>query len=223
MKKPAVTRAAVPAKKAAPVKAAPKKPAAKKPSPAAAAAHKAHLAHVAHLARIGKAPAKAAPKKRQLALGAGVACCAAEAVAASLRLAGRLVSDADVLALYRRTASDPDTGASIVATLEAASAFGLAGTRLTSYDLAETYVSDRSQVGLLLGVELPGPHAVLATAEGWWSWGELYDPACWPDAVIEEAWTLTWGSGSRLVVLPASARSRSYPGVPRPRTVNQRS
>jgi len=27
--------------------------------------------------------------------------------------------------------------------------------------------------------------------------------------------------GSWLVVLPASARSRSYPGVPRPRTMNQ--
>jgi hypothetical protein len=187
VKKPATGRAAVPAKKAVPVKAAPKKPAAKKPSPGAASAHKAHLAHlahVAHLAHLGHG-AKAAPKKRQLALGAGVACRSAEAVAASLRLTGRPVSDAAVLALYQRTASDPDAGASIAATLEAAGESGLAGARLTSYGLAEMYISDRSQLligevmpsepglhdsptypglrasraGLILGVDLPGPHA----------------------------------------------------------------
>lgn len=67
--------------------------------------------------------------KRQLALGEGVACCSAEALAASLRLTGRTVSDADVLALYRRTAADLDAGASILATLEAAAEYGLAGYR----------------------------------------------------------------------------------------------
>jgi hypothetical protein len=41
-------------------------------------------------------------------------------------------------------------------------------------------------------MDLPGPHALLDDGSGWWSWGELYDPACWPDAVIEEAWMLTW-------------------------------
>jgi hypothetical protein len=45
---------------------------------------------------------------------------------------------------------------------------------------------------LILGMDLPGPHAVLATADGWWSWGELHCPCEWPDAVIEEAWTVTW-------------------------------
>ena len=45
---------------------------------------------------------------------------------------------------------------------------------------------------LILGLELPGPHAVLATADGWWSWGELHDPAEWPDAVAEEAWAVSW-------------------------------
>jgi hypothetical protein len=207
--KPAAKKAA-PAK-AVPKKAAPKKPAAKKPvagkkgAPAGkpVTAHQAHLAHLAHLARLGLIPAPAPkPQRRMLALGDGVACCAAEAVAASLRLAGRPVSDADVLALYRRTADDPDTGATILATLEAACEFGLAGVRPTGFEMGapalERGFSARSTTApglqsLILGVDLPGPHAVLDDGVAWWSWGELYDPACWPDAVIEEAWTLTWG------------------------------
>ena len=52
--------------------------------------------------------------------------------------------------------------------------------------------SDLYRSGLILGVDLPGPHAVLTTPGGWWSWGELYDPAQFPDAVIEEAWEITW-------------------------------
>ena len=45
---------------------------------------------------------------------------------------------------------------------------------------------------LILGLELPeGPHAVLATGDGWWSWGDLYDPAEFPGAVIDEAWAVT--------------------------------
>jgi len=49
-----------------------------------------------------------------------------------------------------------------------------------------------TRAGLILGVDLPGPHAVLAVPGGWHSWGELYDPAAFPDAVIEEAWAVTW-------------------------------
>jgi hypothetical protein len=74
------------------------------------------------------------PVRRKLALGEGVACCSAEALAASLRLAGVPVGDEDVLALYWRTAADADAGATISATLEAASEFGLAGVRLVSFD-----------------------------------------------------------------------------------------
>lgn len=165
----------------------------------ALAAHHAHLAHLAHLARLGirpKVPPKAA--RRQLALGEGVACCAAEALAASLRLAGRRVGDCDVLALYRRTASDPDTGATVLATLQAAYEYGLAG-----YRPAGTWPVPLGPTGprnpgpdytpLILGLELPGSHAVLAAPDGsWWSWGEQYDPGEWPDAVIEEAWAVTW-------------------------------
>jgi hypothetical protein len=67
------------------------------------------------------------PVKRKLVLGEGVACCAAEALAASLRLAGVPVGDEDVLALYWRTAADAEAGATILETLEAASEFGLDG------------------------------------------------------------------------------------------------
>lgn len=203
MKKPAA--APKPAAKKAAKKAAPKKAAAKKPPPgrkgapagkaAPVTAHQAHLAHLAHLQRLGLLP-KAAPKpqRRMLALGEGVACCAAEALAASLRLTGRPVSDADVLALYRRTASDPDAGATILATLEAAFEFGLAGYRPSFGEVVPGSLIPRATgAGLILGMELPGPHAVLAAPDGWWSWGELYDPAEWPDAVTEEAWTVEWG------------------------------
>jgi len=53
-------------------------------------------------------------------------------------------------------------------------------------------IGGRHPSSLLLGLELPGPHAVLATADGWWSWGELHDPAEWPDAAAEEAWAISW-------------------------------
>jgi hypothetical protein len=47
---------------------------------------------------------------------------------------------------------------------------------------------------LILGLDLPeAPHTVLATPDGWWSWGEPYCPRCeFPDAVIEEAWAVSW-------------------------------
>lgn len=44
-------------------------------------------------------------------------------------------------------------------------------------------------VQVILGVNLPAPHAVLATPDGWWSWGELHEP--WTGE-IEEAWAVSW-------------------------------
>ena len=174
-------------------------------------------------------------KKRGLAAGSAVACCAAEALAASLRLQGLAVTDDDVLALYWRTASDPDAGASILDTLTAAAESGLAGVRPAGFatidldrvsgecmrpwrrGLSEELDSPQgkgevagfeSRPGLrvpvaqgeerslsdvlILGVELSGPHTVLATPEGWWSWGELWCPCEFPAAVIEEAWVISW-------------------------------
>jgi hypothetical protein len=152
-----------------------------------AARHKAAM-KAAHTRAKNVARAKAHPR-RGLALGEGVACCSAEALAASLRRSGWPVTDADVLALYRLTAGGPDDGAPILATLEAAAEYGLAGVRLASYDLSETYVSARS---LILGVDLPGAHAVLDTGSEWVTWGEAWPVTAFPDAVIEEAWAIEW-------------------------------
>ena len=135
---------------------------------------------------------------------ADVACCAAEALAWSLRLAGWPVGVADVLALYKLTADGPDAGASILATLDAAYTFGLAGVRPVSFEIAgpgSASASKQTHAGpgprhqrtpLILGLELPGPHAVCQQDGQWWTWGEPYDPDCFPDAVIEEAWAVTW-------------------------------
>jgi hypothetical protein len=132
-------------------------------------------------------------KARALSLG-DVSCCAADALAWSLRLSGWPVDAADVLALYKLTAEYPDAGASILATLDAAYAFGLAGVRPVSFeavDLEGIYVT-KFQQSLILGLELPGPHTVCQQDGQWWTWGEPYDPCCFPDAVIEEAWAVTW-------------------------------
>ena len=194
--------------------------------PASKPAH--HAAKTAH-AKTAHAKAKhpAHTKARALSIG-DVSCCAADALAWSLRLAGWPVADEDVLALYKLTADSPDTGASILATLDAASVFGLAGVRPVSFEARELLIEvpvpcgvrfpvvdsaalagidsdDGSAPGarnhrhrdghpssLILGLELPGPHAVCQQDGQWWTWGEPYDPCCFPDAVIEEAWAVTW-------------------------------
>ena len=107
-----------------------------------------------------------------------LACCAAEAVAMSLRLAGGSVTAGDVEALYWLTAASASAGASILATLEAAPAWGLAGYK---------------PGGPLLGIRFSGGrHTVLEDCGFWWSWGRRHDPADFPGAVIEESWTVTW-------------------------------
>ena len=151
----------------------------------------ASLKHAPKKAKAKKST-KHTTKKKSLALGEGVACCAAEAVAASLRLSGRLVTDSDVLALYLRTADDPDEGAFIAATLDAVAGHGLAGIRPEAFapvsltDLPE-YMADLAP-GLILGA---GLHAVTADASGAvWSWGDLYRLG--DDTEIDEAWMITW-------------------------------
>lgn len=82
-------------------------------------------------------------KKRSLALGEGVACCSAEALAASLRLAGGSVSDEDVLALHYLAGGTENGGTSILAALEAASEFGLAGVRPGRFAAAPVVCRDK--------------------------------------------------------------------------------
>lgn len=148
-----------------------------------------HKAAVAAAKTRAKNAKKAKQHKRvQLALGEAVACCAAEAVAASLRLAGTPVEPADVLALHRYAGGDADAGASILAVLEATGEHGLAGIRPVSFGPVD--LDDPAAV--ILGLALPAPHAVTASLDGWWSWGGLFSAAAFPDAVIEEAWEVTW-------------------------------
>jgi hypothetical protein len=121
------------------------------------------------------AKAKAA-KSRSLSPG-DVGCCSAEAVAAYLRLAGIPVSDTRMLEMFECAGGHPDRGIPLEDMLAAS---GLPFTQ-----------ADPDAPGILiLGIDLPGPHAVLATPDGWWSWGELHSPDEFPDAVIEEAWAL---------------------------------
>lgn len=178
--------AAKPAKATAAKKTTARSKAAKSKKHAATAStkHAAHVAHLKHLAHV------AHTKKLGLSLGEGVACCTAEALAASLRLAGGRVGDDDVLELHWRAGGGTDTGVTILAALEAASVYGLAGYRPLGSPVSRSYVSDFP--GLVLGLELPGPHAVLAGGARWWSWGKRYDPSAFPHARIEEAWAVSW-------------------------------
>lgn len=157
-------------------------------------------------------------KARGLALAIGdVACCTAEALGASLRLQGLSVADLDVLDLFRLAGGDDDEGLPILAMLEAASEFGLAGVRLVGYreitpgaafpslagrlHCGPDAVTEEAwavtlfpplRAGSILGIDLPGPHTVTVAPGGWLSWGELYCPCEWPGAVIEEAWAVEW-------------------------------
>ncbi len=115
---------------------------------------------------------------------------------------GRPWSAGQTLALYWRTASDPDAGASIEDTLAAAGAaavsegpvWALASRREVSRRTAyreHPLLLATAPVSLILGVTLPEPHAVAVTPDGtWWSWGEPFNPEDWPDLVIDEAWAV---------------------------------
>lgn len=162
---------------------------------------KAASAHGHSVHTKAKHPAHA--KAKGLALD-GVACCVAEALASSLRRQGLSVAGSDVLALHRLASADDDRGAPVLVMLEAASAFGLAGfrPRITQGgepDFAALLApapgrADGRQLNatsLILSLDQPS-HAVLATPEGWWSWGELWCPCEFPDAVIDGAWLVSW-------------------------------
>jgi hypothetical protein len=181
-------------------------------------AHLAHLAHLAATGQkvtVKATPAKPATATKKVAFGAGdhLPVCGFEALAMSLRLAGQFVHDDDVAGLWDLAGADP-LGASLAAALGAAGEHGLAGFRprrvkperlgpVGSQDhLPLPFGQDEAAAlgpfedflaghfhGLILRIDVPGPHAVLATADGWWSWGELYSP--WP-ARVSEAWAVSW-------------------------------
>jgi hypothetical protein len=182
-------------------------------------AHQLHMQHMQHLGLVHvKAKPAAHAKARALSPG-DVACCGAEALAASLRLAGVSVTGADVLALHRLAGADDETGAPLPVLLEAAAEFGLAGCRPAwlgiplaaaqdVFEMADGVLDELVDAGeglaavgavhggkgtgLILGVDLPGPHAVLATPDCWRSWGDTWCPCEFPDAAVEEAWAVSW-------------------------------
>lgn len=131
------------------------------------------------------------PKKaaRGLAIGDLYPVCVPEALAASLRVLGYPVTDADIMDLFWWAAGDAEVGCSIQAAIEAAGERGLAGVRLTYAEMVEYGQPDCAILGLA------GPqHTVYATGDGWWTWGTLAQPQEFPDAIIEEAWAVTWES-----------------------------
>lgn len=188
MKKPAAAKSSAAGKAAKAATAA--KPAAAGHKPVRGGGTSKGSAHHKHHVAGTKKHKTAGTKKhvhRGLALG-DVSCCAADALAWSLRLAGWPVDSDDVLALYKLTADSPDAGATILATLDAAHVFGLAGVQPVSFEAVTDLDDPRS---LLLGVDLPGRHTVFSNG-GWISWGRWFPPGAFPDAVIEEAWVVTW-------------------------------
>lgn len=179
--------------------------------------HEAHLAHLKATGKSVTVKAKPATpakatKKVAFAVGDWLPVCGFEAVAQSLRLAGQFVHDDEVAWLWE-LAGSPALGASVGTALDTAGEHGLAGMRPQFERLAGVGVHPADHpalpfaqdegvpVGpfedflagdlhnLILHVNVPGPHAVLATRDGWWSWGELYSP--WP-ARVSEAWAVSW-------------------------------
>lgn len=118
---------------------------------------------------------------------ADVSCCAIEALAASLRLAGGIVADADVLELYWRITGDPDAGATLEAAFAAAADYGLGGTRLI-----DARPAARLGDGVVLGVDLAQRHALTVDGHGVWTWGQWRPASCSLLAAADEAWELTW-------------------------------
>lgn len=145
----------------------------------AAGAHAAHQKAVARHATHAK-PVKWSPTS-------DVSCCAIEALAASLRLTGQPVADADILDLYWRITDDPDAGATLETAIGAAAEFGLGGARLVGAHPASTLVD-----GVVFGVDLAERHALTVDRHGVWSWGEWRPASCGLLAAADEAWTLDW-------------------------------
>lgn len=158
-----------------------------KPSAAlsAAAKQRAEAAARAHLHTVA-AHAKH-PKAAKWSPAADVACCAIEALAASLRLAGHETTETDVLDLYWRAADDADAGLTLPDAFAAAAEYGLAGHRLLDARPAR-HIAD----GTVLGVDLTERHALVADGHGVWTWGAWRPVSCGLLAAADEAWELTW-------------------------------
>jgi hypothetical protein len=181
------------------------------------AAHKGTATRNAHHVHAKAKHAAHAKGRGFAAAGDFLPVCSFEAVAMSLRLAGQRVTDDEVAGLWELAGCREVSIAEALAAaarfglaglrprgfgeLPYVSPLGDGIRHLPRFDepgqLADlgVAVALAYQVkapfahALIVGVDLPGPHAVLATPDGWWSWGRLWAP--WP-ARIEEAWAVTW-------------------------------
>lgn len=153
------------------------------------------------------------PKARKLAVGTAWPCCSAEALGASLRLAGWPVGDEDVLALHVAAGGSEDRGVPILAALQTAARCGLAGVRPRGFRprpllnaIGSGYPSPGRTPGtdgaavLILGTDLPagwyspepGPHALVLDGPGVWSWGAWHPWGCFGGAEVDEVWRVVW-------------------------------
>lgn len=135
---------------------------------------------------VGKMAGPAKP--RQFSPGFDVACCSAQALGTLLGWDWERVLD-----LYWRTCRTADEGASIEVTLAAVSHEHPEADHYAYQQHEASYEAEKILPGhsLILGVELPGAHAIAITPDGtWWSWGEPFSPLEWPGLVVEEAWAL---------------------------------
>lgn len=119
-----------------------------------------------------------------------IACCAAEAAAASLRLHGVTVDPEDMLSLYWAVADGPHDGADIGDILHAARHHGLAGWHPDYTPLGEW----QPQPGMILvyrNWEGADTHAATIAPDGTLiSWGEPgWDV---PDEPPDQVWAVNW-------------------------------
>ena len=134
-----------------------------------------------------KAHLKPLPVKHALMPG-DVSCCAAEAVADSLRLfQGVPVGAQDVLGLYFRVAGHPDEGAALSEVLRAAWECGLAGW-YPRYFPADPHLLVPGRIAGFDSWDGGEAHAAVAMESGVWTWDGLRP---WPGPA-DEAWAVRW-------------------------------
>jgi hypothetical protein len=143
---------------------------------------------------------RAAFKKLELAGPLDYDGCAAQALAAHLQLTtGYAASYGEVRALFTASGGRESGGVTLGAVLDALAGGWPLGCRPLAGFHAVDLDDDAamSEAGLILGVSLPGPHAVVADEDGdWLTWGMAVPAELFPEALITEAWSAEWGSAA---------------------------
>lgn len=139
--------------------------------------------------------AAAAKNARALTPGAAFDGCVITAVVGRLAMDGQHARLSDLFAAFRGAGGREEGGVAIEAMLSGLAVRGV----IAGYRAVPLEPELLEAPGLILGVQLPGPHAVV-TVPGpqqglgfarWLSWGHVFDPGAeWPDAAVEEAWEL---------------------------------